>query len=101
MTSPPPTVLASAVRMIESKQTGRQYRISISLPYAYSKSPNEGPPFDDTPAKWPVVYLLDANWNFGIVTDIVRLMALCGSGSITDAIIIMPSGRSACSSPFF
>ncbi len=86
MTPEPATILASEVRMIESKHTGRQYRITISLPYAYSKSPDAGWPFDDTPARWPVVYLLNANWYFGLVTDMVRITAWCGS--TTDAIVV-------------
>jgi predicted alpha/beta superfamily hydrolase len=86
MTPEPVSVLAGAMRMMESKYTGRTYRITISLPLAYSKSPDESWPFNDTPAKWPVVYVLDGNWYFGMVTDIVRPMAWCGS--TTDAIIV-------------
>lgn len=86
MTSEPATVLASEIHMMESKHTGRNYRITISLPLGYSSSPAEGWPFNDTPARWPVVYVLDGNWYFGMVTDIVRPMAWCGS--TTDAIIV-------------
>jgi uncharacterized protein len=86
MTSEPATVLASEMRMMESKQTGRKYRITISLPLGYSRSPGEGWPFNNTPAKWPVVYVLDGNWYFGMVTDIIRPMAWCGS--TTDAIVV-------------
>jgi uncharacterized protein len=38
------------------------------------------------PDQWPVVYVLDANWYFGMVTDIIRPMRWCGSTS--DAIVI-------------
>jgi hypothetical protein len=69
---------------IHSKHTGRTYRIGISVPYAYS-SP-ETWPFGDTPDRWPVVYLLDANFWFGIVTGIVHSMAWCGE--TTDAIVV-------------
>jgi uncharacterized protein len=86
MTSEPATVLASAMYLMESRHTGRTYRITISLPLGYSKSPTESWPFNDTPARWPVVYVLDGNWYFGMVTDIVRPMAWCGS--TTDAIIV-------------
>lgn len=85
MTSEPATILASEMRMMESKSTGRKYRITIGLPYAYAKPPDAAPPFDDVPA-WPVIYLLDADLNLGIVTDVVRLMALCGS--TTDALVV-------------
>ncbi len=71
---------------MESQHTGRTYRVTIGLPLAYSKSPDEGWPFDATPPKWPVVYLLDGNWYFGMVTDIIRPMAWCGSTS--DAIVV-------------
>ncbi len=86
MTSESATLLGSATRLITSQHTGREYRITISLPYAYSKPHVEGWPFDDTPDKWPVVYLLDANWYVGMVTDIVRSMAWCGGTS--DAIVV-------------
>lgn len=86
MTSEPATVLASEMRMMESQHTGRTYRITIGLPLGYSRSPGEGWPFNDTPATWPVVYVLDGNWYFGMVTDIIRPMAWCGS--TTDAIVV-------------
>ena len=86
MTTKPATILASEVRMMKSKHTGRKYRLTISLPHAYTKAPNASWPFDNAPAKWPVVYLLDANWYFGMVTDIVRSTSWCGT--TTDAIVV-------------
>lgn len=86
MTTKPATILASEVHMIESAQTGRKYCITISLPYAYSRPEVKDWPFDNPPAKWPVVYLLDANWYHGMVTDIIRPMAWCGR--TTDAIVV-------------
>jgi uncharacterized protein len=86
MTSEPATILASETRMMDSQHTGRKYRITTSLPLGYSRSPIEGWPFNNTPAKWPVVYVLDGNWYFGMVTDIIRPMAWCGS--TTDAIVV-------------
>lgn len=75
------------VTLMDSKQTGRTYRISISLPYAYFNQPDgEGWPFGDLPDRWPVVYVLDANWYFGMVTEIVHSMAWCGG--TTDAIVV-------------
>jgi predicted alpha/beta superfamily hydrolase len=79
-------VLASELRMMDSEHTGRTYRISISLPLGYNASLDEGWPFHNTPEKWPVVYLLDANWYTGMVTDTVRYMSRCGV--TTDAIIV-------------
>jgi len=86
MTTEPAAVLASETRRMESKHTGRTYRITISLPLGYAKSPDEGWPFNHTPAQWPVVYVLDGNWYYGMVTDIIRPMAWCGS--TTDAIVV-------------
>jgi uncharacterized protein len=86
MTTKPATILASEVRMMRSKYTGRKYRISVSLPYAYFKSLVSAWPFDKPLKKWPVIYLIDANYFFGMVTDIVRQMAWCGS--TTDAIVV-------------
>lgn len=80
------TILGSELHMMDSKHTGRQYRITVSLPLGYAKSPDESWPFNDTPEKWAVVYVLDGNWYSGLVTDIIRPMAWCGS--TTDAIVV-------------
>ena len=82
----PVTILGSELHMIDSQQTGRTYRITISLPLGYSKSPEQTWPFNDTPEQWPVVYVLDGNWYAGMVTGIIRPMAWCGSSS--DAIVV-------------
>jgi predicted alpha/beta superfamily hydrolase len=86
MSFEPVPVLGSEMRTIESRHTGRQYRITVSLPLGYSKTPDEAWPFNNTPEQWPVVYVLDGNWYFGLVTDIIRPMAWCGSTS--DAIVV-------------
>jgi predicted alpha/beta superfamily hydrolase len=86
MTTEAVTVLGSELRMIDSKHTGRKYRITISLPLGYASTPGESWPFNDTPAQWPVVYVLDGNWYSGLVTEIIRPMAWCGS--TTDAIVV-------------
>jgi predicted alpha/beta superfamily hydrolase len=86
MSVQPAVVLGSEVRMMDSIHTGKPYRITISLPLGYAKSPGESWPFNDTPALWPAVYVLDGNWYAGMVTDIIRPMAWCGS--TTDAIVV-------------
>lgn len=86
MPAEPATVLTSEMHMLDSQHTGRQYRITVSLPLAYSSSRVESWPFHDAPTQWPVVYVLDGNWYFGMVTDIIRVMAWCGS--TTDAIVV-------------
>jgi len=91
MTTKPATVLASEVRMMKSKYTGRKYRISISLPYASFNSGRTAWPFNEPLEKWPVVYLTDGNWYFGMVTAIVRNMAWFGKWTgenTTDAIVV-------------
>jgi predicted alpha/beta superfamily hydrolase len=82
----PVTILGSEMRMMDSKHTGRAYRITISLPLGYSASPDESWPFNDTPDRWSVVYVLDGNKYFGMVTDMIRPMSWCGS--TTDAIVV-------------
>ncbi len=86
MTAEPVTILGSELHMMTSRHSGRPYRITVSLPLGYAASPGEGWPFHNTPPKWPVVYVLDGNWYFGMVTDMIRPMAWCGS--TTDAIVV-------------
>jgi uncharacterized protein len=86
MAAEPVKILASELHLMQSNNSGRDYRITISLPLGYGKAPDEPWPFNDTPALWPVVYVLDGNWYAGLVTDIIRPMAWCGS--TTDAIVV-------------
>jgi predicted alpha/beta superfamily hydrolase len=82
------SVLASEMHIMNSRSTGRTYRITISLPLGYSAAPGEDWPFntENMLAKWPVVYVLDGNWYAEMVTGIVRPMCWCGS--TTDAIVV-------------
>jgi predicted alpha/beta superfamily hydrolase len=66
----------SETRVLRSDLTGKDYLISVGLPYGYHDEPEKN---------WPVVYLIDGNMYFGMVTEIVRSMAWCGSTS--DAIV--------------
>jgi predicted alpha/beta superfamily hydrolase len=86
MTTKPATIPASQILSLKSKWTGRKYQISIAIPYAYFSEQNPSWPFDKPLKKWPVVYLMGANYHFGLVTDMVRSMAWCGRP--TDAIIV-------------
>ena len=86
MPSKPTTIDANQTHLMKSKYTKRKYRISISLPSAYIESSNKAWPFENPLKNWPVVYLTDSNWFFGMVTDIVRSMAWFGN--CTDAIIV-------------
>ncbi len=86
MTAQPVTILNSELHTMKSQHTGKDYRITISLPWAYASPPGEDWPFHNVPDKWPVVYVLDGNWYFSMVTDMVRPTSLCGSTS--DAIVV-------------
>jgi predicted alpha/beta superfamily hydrolase len=76
----------SEVRELRSAQTGRTYRITISLPYAYTRPRQKGWPFDGAPRTWPVVIALDADYHIGMVTDLVRSMAW--GMETSDAIVV-------------
>jgi predicted alpha/beta superfamily hydrolase len=86
MSTQPVSILASEVRMMKSTYTGKDYRILISLPYAGLKSDRIAWPFNKPLEKWPVVYLTDGNWYFGMVTYIVRPMGWLEN--TTDAIVV-------------
>jgi predicted alpha/beta superfamily hydrolase len=90
MITQPATILASEIRVMKSKHTGKEYRISISLPFASFTSELDAWPFNEPLDKWPVVYVLDGNWYFGLVTAMVRNMAWFQkwSGDTTDAIVV-------------
>ena len=77
MPAKPATILGSELHTLKSKHTRRQYRITIGLPNEYYDKPNK---------KWPVVYHVDGNWDFGMITDMVRSMAFCET--TTDAIVV-------------
>lgn len=86
MNTHPVTTLASETRVLKSEHTGREYCLKISLPYEYEKPWATGPTAKDYHTQWPVVYLLDATWFFGMVSDMTRNMAFCGG--TTDAIVV-------------
>jgi len=87
MTKPKQTsLLATELRKMKSKATGKNYQISIALPFNYGDDSMDIEPFDKPLAAWPVVYLLDSILYFGMITDMVRVMAWCGR--TTNAIIV-------------
>ncbi len=81
----PASVLASETHHLTSA-AGREYRITVALPLAYATAPDDGWPLDAAPSSWPTVYVLDGNWYFGLVTDMIRPMSWCGGTS--DAIVV-------------
>lgn len=58
------TIPNTELHFVSSKIVGDQFKICIALPKNYA----------DTKKKYPVVYLLDANIFFGLVTDAARLL---------------------------
>jgi predicted alpha/beta superfamily hydrolase len=65
---PPATIPNTQVRTLTATRSGQVYRISIALPSSYN----------ETRARYPVLYLLDANWYFGMVTETARLLRVLG-----------------------
>jgi len=60
----PVTISNTELHIIFSEIVGDQFKICVALPKNYA----------DTMKRYPVVYLLDANIFFGLVTDTVRLL---------------------------
>ena len=81
------TMMATRVLALRSEATGKNYKISIALPLAYQNDePVKIAPFDQSLNAWPVIYVLDPNWLFGLTTDMVRYMSWCGR--TTDALVV-------------
>jgi len=81
------SLMATEVRTLKSHATGKTYQLSIALPLAYhNKNSEKIAPLIESHQAWPVVYILDANWYFGMVTDSVRFMSW--GGRTNDAIIV-------------
>ena len=55
------TVPGSQIRQLHSSETGRDYDLYIRLPDEYAKYPK---------VKYPVVYLLDAQWDYKLMDSI-------------------------------
>jgi predicted alpha/beta superfamily hydrolase len=64
------------VRIVKSTQLGRDFRISIALPYEYPDFPDK---------TYLTVYILDANLYFGMFTEISRMLYI---GGLTETIIV-------------
>jgi predicted alpha/beta superfamily hydrolase len=60
---------ATEVRTITTRTVKQDYRISVALPPSYPSHPEKS---------YPTIYLLDANWYFGMVTEITRAMYFDG-----------------------
>jgi len=60
------TIPNTEVRMVWSSNVGQEYRIFVALPHSYT----------DADTSYPVLYVLDANWAFGLITETIRLLQL-------------------------
>jgi hypothetical protein len=77
----------SHVHNLISKSNGQKYRISVATPYFF---PNE---YEE---KFPVIYLLDSDVYFGMVTEMTRIMSVYGF----QPMIIVGIGYQPFESPF-
>src|ERR1700690_712074 len=73
------TIPGTEVRTIKSRNVNQEYRISIALPHTYHSKPRK---------RYPTIYLIDANWYFGMVTDITRIMPRCESEQFPETIVV-------------
>ena len=62
------TIPATEVRTIKARNVNQEYRISVALPCSYLSKPRK---------RYPIIYLVDANWYFGMVTEWTRVMPRC------------------------
>ena len=78
---PAATIPATETRVVRSALANDDYLISIALPFHYE---------DRTDEVWPVIYVLDGNFHFNMVVDMVRFMNirvdLCNE--LPDALIV-------------
>lgn len=74
------TIHTSDVLMVRSKNTNQEYRISVSLPVSYDYEPEK---------IYPIVYLVDGNVFYEMLTGAARLMAMSG---LTPEVIIVSVG---------
>jgi predicted alpha/beta superfamily hydrolase len=80
MESLPPFVLqATETRTLTPDYGGRDLQISIALPKSYTGE-------NAADREYPIVYLLDANFYFGTVTESTRIASLCGD--LPEAILV-------------
>lgn len=64
------SILATEVRTMTSRNVKQEYSVSVALPYSYTAKPKQD---------YPTIYLTDANVYFAMVTEMTRVMTLCGN----------------------
>ena len=60
------TIPNTQVRTLLSSNAGQEYKISVALPHSYP----------DADESYPALYVLDANWAFGLMTEMIRLLQI-------------------------
>lgn len=75
------TILGTDERRVKAFAVDQEYVISVALPYHYDENPEK---------TYPVIYVLDGNWYFGMIVDMVRIMNIRTSfcNELPDAIIV-------------
>ena len=63
------SIPGTEVRTITAHSNKQEYRISVALPSSYVTDPERS---------YPTIYLPDAYFYFGMVTELTRVMVLCG-----------------------
>jgi predicted alpha/beta superfamily hydrolase len=62
----PATVPETVSFVLHSESVGADFQVSVSFPFFYRQMPE---------ARFPVLYVLDAWWTFGMATDIARVLS--------------------------
>ena len=60
------TIPNTEVRVISSSNVGQEYEIFVAFPHDHNEADRA----------YPVLYVLDANWSFGSITETIRLLQL-------------------------
>ena len=63
------SIPGTEVHAITAHSIKQEYRISVALPSSYAANPERS---------YPTIYLPDAYFYFGMVTELTRVMVLCG-----------------------
>ena len=74
------TIHTSEALTVKSENTGQEYRISVSLPASYDHKPE---------TTFPVIYVVDGNLVFEMVTGISRVMQM---GGLLPEVIVVSIG---------
>lgn len=61
-------IIGTESRLLQSRFVDQEFQISVALPVFHGRGEEK---------KCPVIYVLDANFFFGLVTELTRIMAQC------------------------